>query len=257
MKTRIARQLLYSPFIASARGWLASSVAALLLAVTLSASASESVIFDIDLTKGPAAVKSARGSVVGGAWDGGWRVTAHGQRIILDAGRPLQNGLLEVWYTKKGDALNADGVKGQWVSLHQSDGKLTAEYVQLRGGQQGYGFSKLRAKANEQAVSSKLNKLTHKRCEVKAGEVGDWATDDRTVMHTTIRWQDGVVSFTTPNGQPTACTNYFQFPPPYVIDALRYVYLGSDETENGGSLPGLRFKRVRLVDLGGKAPTAK
>jgi hypothetical protein len=48
--------------------------------------------------------------------------------------------------------INADGVKGQWVSLHQSDSQLTPEYVKLRDGQMAYGFSKLRARANKQAV---------------------------------------------------------------------------------------------------------
>ena len=213
------------------------------------AASGEKVLFDLDFTKGESVVTRSGVTVIGGKWEQGWRVTGHGQRIILDAGRTLKNGVLEVWFTKHGSPINADGVKGQWLSLHELDGGLSAEYVQLRAGHESYGFSKLRSKSNEQGFSTKLKKVTHKRCEVKAGTPEDWVTDDRTVMRVTIRWQNGVVSFTTPDGKDCACTKYAQFEPPYLIDALRYAYLGSDETENGGSLPGLRFTRVRFAEL--------
>lgn len=234
------------------RGMLLAAAIAVFPCTTFAAPG-EKVLFDLDFTKGPAAVAREGVTVLGGEWNGGWRVTAHGQRIILDAGRTLKNGLLEVWVTKRGSPVNADDVKAQWLSLHEKDGGLSAEYVELRAGQESYGFSKLRSKSNEEGFSSKLKKVTHKRCEVKAGEITDWATDDSTVMRVTIRWQNGVVSFTTPDGKNCACTKYAQFEPPYIIDSLRYAYLGSDETENGGSLPGLRFKRARFVELSGEA----
>jgi hypothetical protein len=215
--------------------------------------AAERVLFDLDLSQRAAVLGNTRVTVIGGLWDDGWRVTEHGQRIVLDAGEPIANGLLEVWYTKKGSPVNADRINGQWLSLHQTDGGLSPEYVQLRSGQAGYGFAKLRAKSNEKGVSKKSRALTYKRCEIKGGDIGDWVTDDTTVMHTAIRWESGVVSFTTPKGQTYAGTAYWQYAPPYVIDSLRYAYLGSDETGDGGSLPGLRFRRVRFVDLGGEA----
>lgn len=223
---------------------------AVTIATAAPAAANETVLFDLDLAKGESSARHAGVTVAGGEWDGGWRMTQHGQRVELDPGRTIKNGRLEVWFTMRGSPINVDGVKGQWVSLHERDGGLTDEYVQLRSGSPGYGFSKLRAKANEQGFSSKLKKTTHKRCEVKAGKITDWATDDTTVMHVTICWQDGVVSFTTPDGQACACTKYHQFPPPYVVDSLRYAYLGSDQSEKGGGLPGIRFKRVKFVEVG-------
>ena len=210
----------------------------------------QTVLYDLDLSRGASAVQDDSIRVSGGHWDDGWRFEDSGDRIVIDAGRKLSNGLLEVWFTKRGPVENPDGVQAQWLSLHEQGGGLAPEYAQLRAGKASYGFSKMRAKSNEKAVSRKSGALTNRRCEVKGGEISDWITDDQTVMHTAIRWQKGTLSFTIPGGETIACTDYWQYPPPYIIDSLRYVYLGSDATAGGAGLPGLRFKRVRLVDLG-------
>ncbi len=218
--------------------------------------AAGTLLYDLDLTAGSTPLDRPDITVIGGKWDNGWRVTEHGQRIILDPGKTISNGLLKVWFTKKGSAVNKDGARGQWLSLHEGNGGLDPEYVQLRSGREGYGFAKLRAKSNEKAVSKKSGALTYKRCEVKAGDIDDRTTDDTTVMQTTIRRQNGVVSFATPNGTECPCPDYWQYAGPYIINSLRYAYLGSDKSQNGASLPGLRFLRVKYIDLGGDAPAS-
>jgi hypothetical protein len=214
----------------------------------------QQTLFDIDLTKGSESVDSPSIQVLGGEWDNGWRVTDHQQRIILDPGKNIENGSLEVWYTIGKLPINPDSSKAQWVSLHEQGGGHAPEYAQLRTGRKGYGFSKLRAKSNEEGLTVKYNKVNNKRCEVKAGEITDWVTDDKTVMKTTIKWEDGVISFTTPDGKECACTKYWQYEPPYILNSLRYAYLGSDESENGAGLIGIRFKRVKYTDLGPSTP---
>jgi hypothetical protein len=189
----------------------------------LSASAQSQVLFDIDLTRGPASVDQPRVTTLGGEWDEGWRVTEHKQRIILDAGKTLENGLLEVWFTMNKIPINADSTPAQWLSMHEKDGDLGPEYAQLRSGKVSYGFAKIRAKSNEEGYTVKHKKINNKRCELKGGELTDWSTDDQTLMHAIIRWQDGVVSFTTPDGTEHACTEYWQYEPPlhHQFPALR------------------------------------
>ncbi len=209
----------------------------------------QDVLFDLDLTQGPKSAKKSMVKVQGGTWEDGWRVTDHNQRIILDPGRNIENGTLEVWYTIGKVPINPDSTKAQWVSLHEQGGGHAPEYAQLRTGRESYGFCKLRAKSNEEGLTVKYDKVNNKRCEVKAGEISDWITDDETVMKTIIKWEDGVISFTTPDGKECACTKYWQYEPPYIINSLRYAYLGSDESENGAGLIGIRFKRVKYTEL--------
>ena len=49
----------------------------------------ERVLFDVDLTTG----QPGGGKVSGGAWDRGWKTTgAKNERIVFDAGKPIENG---------------------------------------------------------------------------------------------------------------------------------------------------------------------
>jgi hypothetical protein len=193
------------------------------------------VLLDVDLTKG----RAGPGRVEGGRWERGWRVTDHGQRIVWDAGYPIRNGRLEAWFTMDRDPLSPTGARGQWLGMHgQSNLTLKPQYLQLRGGRSNYGFSKLRVKG-EGSV----------RCEIKGGALEQWRADDKTVMRVVLEWKDGVPVYVDPAGTAHACTEYHKATGPIVVSALRWAFIGSDNSEQGAALPGMRFLRVRLTDL--------
>jgi hypothetical protein len=212
----------------------------------------DGVVFDIDLSKGSVGHGA---SVQGGKWENGWRVVTDDDRIVWDTGYPIKNGAFEVWVTMKGkitDAVVKGGVeKFHWAGLHQQP-TLGAgrDYWQARTGGPHYKFSKMRLKGYGQPDSY--------RCELSVGDFTDWPSDDQKVIKVKFEWKDGVNIFHDPKGTTHSCTQaHLDKSKPLVISSFRYAFIGNDNYKSTsgqrtGSVKGMRYVRVRLVDYNAK-----
>jgi len=199
----------------------------------------EQVLMDVDLTAGTAGA----GTVSGGKFDGGWRVTSRkGERIVFDAGRPLANGYLEVTYTMSKPPHAAPPAKIQWVGLYEepslSQAASSGDIFYARAGDPDYKFSRVKAYGR---------KFDKNEWENDVGQPGQWVLDDRTAQTVRLQWKGGRAIFVDPSGKSHACSRKVcnpQFP----IDRLRYAVIGSDRYTDV-SLEGIRFLHVKLVEL--------
>jgi hypothetical protein len=197
----------------------------------------EEVVMDVDLTTGSA----GPGQVTGGRFDGGWRVTSRkGDRIVFDAGRPLEAGYLEVAYTMAKPPHAPPAAKIEWVGLYEepalSQEKSSGDIFYVRAGDPDYKYGRVKA------YGRKFDKT---EWENDVGRVEDWVTDDRTVQTVRLEWKQGRAIFHDPHGKAHACSKKL-CSPKYPIDHLRYAVLGSD-LYTGVSLEGIRFLHVKLV----------
>jgi len=202
------------------------------------------VVFDVDLTKGPDSLP-AQSFVVGGEWGGGWRVTDNQQRIVLDPGYHIRNGEFEVTLTRKrarqkGDKINLFGIHEDpaidQADVHGDIFYLRLGMTELTGGVQGNVKAFLKEEGSQQYGMV---------WERRFGKADDWAYDDQTPRTMKLRWQDGAGYLTDVNGKELACPEKCFGK----LDALRYVFLGSDRYDNGNALIGTRFLKVKLTDL--------
>lgn len=199
---------------------------------------SETVLLDVDLTKGDA----GPGEVSGGAWERGWRVTHEsGDRIVFDAGHPIRAGYLDVSFTMKGRPFDAKARKIDWVGLYQ-DASLNqavsaGDIFYARAGDEKYKFSRVKAGGR---------KFDDTEWEKSVGSTSDWKTDDTAVQTVRLEWRDGVAVFHDVSGREHACSRKL-CDAKHPIDALRYAVIGSDKYTNF-SLVGVRFVRVKLVE---------
>lgn len=198
------------------------------------------VVFEVDLTKGSA----APGAVSGGTWDKGWKTTgAKDERIVFDAGGPVANGILEASFTVDELPWKHGTGKINYIGLHEeaslSQNKHRGDLFYARTGNANYRFS------NVKAAGRPFDRTEH---EPRVGSAEDWIADGKTVHTIKLEWRDGVPMFHDPKGRVTV------FPRDVIggdtpVDRLRYVFLGSDRF-TGLTVPGLRFLRVKLTDLG-------
>ncbi len=235
------------------------SVAAILFLVSISCAALQTkkpkaplpppppghVLFDVDLTAGNA----TPGQVTGGAFEGGWRVTAtEGQRIVFDAGHPMAGGVLEVSFTvaakendKGSGAKAAVPRKIDWVGLYE-DATLTqdpngGDVFYARTGQDPQKFSRIKAYGK---------KFDKGEWENAIGAASDWVADDKTVHTVKLEWRGGLAIFHDTKGAvhvcpKKTCSNLLP------IDRLRYAFIGSDRYTNLNA-QGLRFVRAKLTE---------
>jgi hypothetical protein len=202
------------------------------------------VVFDIDLTRGPSALPPGA-RVAGGIWDQGWRVTANEQRIIIDAGYPLRNGMLEVSMTRKEVPLEAERINFLGI-YEQSAIDLSNRSGDILIYRAGRTESQL-------GVQGTIMAFTGEQSERKAGaiwedrigRIEDWTTDDKTPAALKFEWRNGSGALTEINGNVLKCKNDCGGN----LNSLRYVVLGSDRSEGGAGLIGARFLNVRLTDL--------
>lgn len=201
----------------------------------------EQVLFDVDLTQGSAGT----GEVIGGKFEGGWRVTStEGQRIVWDAGRPIANGYFEVSYVMSRAPHPADGknVKVDWVGLHEGplldQDRYVGDIFYARVGDPKFRYSRIKAYGRQFDKTEWENDI---------GKTEDWVPDGKTVQTVRLAWRGGRAVFTDPHGHEHKCPKKL-CGPPYPIDRLRYAYVGSDKYTNL-SLEGITFLRARLVEL--------
>jgi hypothetical protein len=199
--------------------------------------AAETLLIEADFTKG--APKDARIAVSGGRWSGGWEVMGDTDRILVDAGREIQNGFLEVTVTRTGDLDFPQGRhKRNWLGFfatpagHQSPGGYA------RAGGRAYGFSKAEIFSSRQ---------TNTICEKKFGGAEDWKLDGRTEHTVRAEVANGVMRWTVGNSGAAECGGTGE-----PVSHVRYAMLGGvlDHLDgwHHGSLVGLKVLRFRVVE---------
>jgi hypothetical protein len=203
------------------------------------------VLFDVDLTKGPSALP-AQSVALGGQWEDGWRVTANRQRIVMDPGYHIRNGSLEVTMTRKRAVQLAGKINGigiyedPAIDQVQKHGDIFYLRMGITDGGNVKAFVKRELKPGEGYAHTGL------LWEQPHGKFTDWPLDDTTPATVKLEWKNGSGAWTTVKGEVLACPDNCAGE----LDRLRYVVLGGDRYDGGGSLIGLRFLRVVLTDLG-------
>lgn len=223
----------------------------------MSSAPTGSVVFDTDLTKGPA---SFSGVVRGGRWDKGWRVTGNDQRLVWDAGRPIGNGIFEFWLTvdqPPASPLRTFRGKTHHPDVHWAGLSGIAELAgmkkhvfALRLGQQregmavGHGWSKI-------VVLGAGNTGESEKTEQVMGDYVWWkaVADGQTVIHVKMEWIDGVASLYLPNGERASCRTTGKLGNDVRIQDLRYAWVGGVDEELQSAFPGMRFLRARLTEI--------
>jgi hypothetical protein len=219
----------------------------------------QGLLFDIDLTKGPKALPS-QAKVTGGKWDKGWRTTGGAQeRIVLDPGYQIKNGIFEVSFTAsqlpwrelpKTPPPNSPAnrtKKLNFVGLHEDAGlsqcsnswpcppNTHGDIYYIRTGSEDNGFSL--AKAHMKATEEDKTVW-----ETEYGMPSDWVTDDKTVMTVKLEWKNGTAIFHDVKGKQNMCQKCNGN-----IDNLRFAFVGSDNY-SWYSPKGLRFLKLKFID---------
>ncbi|MCX8038775.1 MAG: hypothetical protein N3D11_17330 [Candidatus Sumerlaeia bacterium] len=203
------------------------------------------VVFDVDLTKGPSALP-AQSYVLGGKWGDGWQATGKNQRIVFDPGYQIRNGILEVTVARE----NVEDIGGEKIDIMGIYEEPSMDHSDMHG-------DTFLLRIGEAEVTKKVQaciKLFSKEripehwgqlWEQRYGKVTDWVMDGKTPHTFKFEWKNGTASFTDLTGKVYHCPNnaFGQ------INNLRYVALGGDRYNDGSSILGMRFLRMRLIDL--------
>jgi hypothetical protein len=215
------------------------------------------VVFDTNLRQGPGAFK---GTVRGGEWNDGWRVTGNDQRLVWDAGYPVKNGYFEFWMTA--DTPPASPLTEFRGKIHHPDvhwagvsgvadlAPMKKHVFALRLGQKtegmskGHGWSKI-------VVLGANNEGETEKTEQVMGDYAWWKplSDGKKIIHFKMEWKDGVASLYLPDGSKQSCRTTGKMGNEVLISGLRYAWLGGIDEELKTAIPGMRFLRARLVDL--------
>jgi hypothetical protein len=202
--------------------------------------------FDFDLRAG----KPPGAEVRGGRWDKGWLVVADGDQLVLDAGRELAEGSLEVWFTADRSPIRPKPKPGEeaekvnWLGLYQyshldqnfgrPDLKARGAAFYLRTGNTYGTFSK-----------SKVFAEAKEPCQNKIGAEQDWIADGHTVMKVRLAWSGGIAKIEDTRGRTYECTAN-EAGQRQTTRNLRYAVLGCDNLVRLSPV-GVRFVRVRLA----------
>ncbi len=211
--------------------------------------AAQGVVLDVDLTQGLGALPPGA-KVIGGEWGVGWRVTGNHQRLVLDPGYAIKNGVLEVTFTRAA-VLDTPVAYAQpaWLwnakilGIYEGPdlGKEAGDVFRFeQGGQE-------RFRNLQGVVQARLKEQGTGRNSIWGQNIGkwtDWTVDDRTPMSVKFEWRGGTGTFTDIKGNTVACPKNCN----NQLDSLRYVSLGGDNSTSGGAI-GVRFLRAKLTDL--------
>ena len=194
------------------------------------------VLVQHDLTKGKPAGPGI--TVRGGAWDGGWEVTGDRDRILVDTGRDIRSGFLEVTVTRRGALEFESGRhKRNWLGLFASPEGHQSPGGYARAGGKTYGFSKA-----EIFSSARANTI----CEKKFGAAEDWTLDGKTEHTVRAEIHRNRMTWRLGAGTLTHCGDDSQ-----PVTHFRYAMLGGllDQIHgwHHGSLIGLKVLRFRIV----------
>lgn len=208
-----------------------------LLALAKSGKAAEIVAMDMNLTTGKPA--DERLTVQGGTWNQGWHVAQDLDRIVLDLGRDITDGYVEVVVTRRG-SLSYPERKRNWMGIfadargHQSPGGYA------RAGAELYAFSKA-----EIFAAGQPNTI----CEKTFGGASDWVLDGKTEHVVRAEIRRNVMTWSTNRGGTTSCGGAGQ-----PVTHFRYVMLGGVLDHKAGwhhgSLVGLTVRRIKVVEYG-------
>jgi hypothetical protein len=210
-----------------------------------------SIILDLDFTQGPGVLPDTT-KVSGGEWRNGWRVTDNGQRIIIDPGYHIKNGMMEVTFTRYDTSGSPTAYiepplpkPSNVISLWEDAGigrmgETNGDYFILRIGiaeryEDKQGYLAIR---NIGTQGSSL-------WQESFGKWADLVSDDNTAQTVRLTWKDGKPTFTDVKGNVLTKANTTQAP----LDKLRYLVLGGNISLNNGSAVGFRFLRARLTDF--------
>ncbi len=201
------------------------------------ASTNPVTVLDVDLTSGSAGDK---GTVEGGIWEDGWKVTAsENQRIVYDCGYDIANGYVEVTFTIDEDPFIGEN-KANYLGGYGNSGlkqELSGDKFYARSGHTKYAFSRIKAYYKSITINE-IGKVLEK----DIGTNADWKVDGTTLHTVRFSWKKGEVFFDAPNGD--ALSKSFND-----FDAIRYLYIGTDKTY-GFTIKGQKFKSIKVVDLG-------
>lgn len=216
------------------------SAVALLVFVAPSAILAQSVVLDVDLTKGSPGDK--RFAIKGGEWQTGWNVTGDMDRMLIDVGRDIKNGYVEAVVTRKGNLSFTPQGKRNWMGVFAEPKGHQCPGGYARAGNEKYGFSKA------EIFSSKS---TDTICEKKFGESSDWVLDGKTKRVVRGEVRNNVMTWTNDKGGKTFCGSNEQ-----PVTHFRYAMFGSVPEEKAGwhhgALVGLTVLRVKIVDYDGR-----
>jgi hypothetical protein len=202
------------------------------------------VIFEVDLTKGPAALPT-QSHVLGGQWQQGWQATGKNQRIVFDPGYQIHNGALEVTVAREkvedigGDKIDIMGIFEE-PSMDHSDAH--GDSLLLRIGEAEI----------EKRVQGTIKAFTKERIpehwgqiwEERFGKSTDWVMDGKTPQTLRFEWKEGTCLFTDITGKTRYCPNNANGQ----MNNLRYVALGGDRYNDAASMRGMRFLKMKLID---------
>lgn len=194
------------------------------------------VLLESDLTRRKPADR--RITVSGGAWNQGWEVTGDTDRILVDVGRDVTSGYLEVEVTRRGALDFPQGQhKRNWLALFASPDGHQSPGGYARAGGAPYGFSKAE-------IFSANQKDTI--CEKKFGLAQDWKLDGKTVHIVRAEVRRNRMTWRLGDDAQTHCGGDAQ-----PVTHFRYAMLGGllDRTLgwHHGSLVGLKVLRFRIV----------
>jgi hypothetical protein len=203
------------------------------------AAAADRVVLDLDFTKGRPS--DDRLKVGGGQWKSGWKVTGDTDRILIDIGRKIANGYVEVTVTREGDLTFAER-KRNWLGVfaepsgHQNPGGYA------RTGAELYGFSKA-----EIFAAGQPNTI----CEKVFGKPADWLMDGMTPRIVKAEVASNVMTWSHDGGASASCGSDAK-----PVTHFRYIMLGGVLDHklgwHHGSLVGLKVLSVRVVDRGSR-----
>lgn len=220
-----------------------------LISMLIATAGSGQIVFDVDLTRGNA----GSGAVEGGRWDRGWRVVRDGDRIVFDAGRPLEAGVLEVWFTTDRSPVRPKPKSGEeapkvnWVGLYEH-AHLDQNFGRPDLARRGAAFYLRTGNTYGTFSKTKVFAEAKEPCQNKVGDEDDWIADDRTVMSVRLSWRDGIASLVDTRDRSYSCSEN-EMKQKQTLQRLRYVFLGCDNLQRLSPV-GVRFLRVRLTSGG-------
>jgi hypothetical protein len=238
-------------FKQSSMSYLLSAVLFFSFSICMVQAQSGAVILDIDFTKGPGVLPSTT-KVIGGVWRNGWQVTSNGQRIVLDPGYGIRNGIMEVTFTR----WDTSGSPTAYIEPPIPKPSNVIGFFEDAGigkaGETNGDFFILRIGSSERYENKQAFIGTRMKSadggssiwNLNFGKWTDLTSDDKTPMTVKLMWKDGKPSFTDVKGNVLEAKDVQGY-----LDNLRYLVLGGTISLNNGSGVGFRFLRAKLIDL--------
>jgi hypothetical protein len=202
------------------------------------------VVFEADLTRGASSLPKGA-TVIGGAWENGWKVTANQQRIVVDPGYVIRNGMLEVTLSRVKAKLGGEKVDtfGIYEDSGMDHSDVHGDSIMLRIGraEETQGVQGLLKAFTKERIPNHFGETWREHF----GEIDDWYANNGAPHTFKFEWRNGGGAFTDSKGNVVKCPKNCDGN----LNAMRYVALGGDRYDGAASLIGATFLRVKLVDF--------